>query len=200
MAETLLIPGIGLVEIEAGEALLIPGVGIVGIEASGPAPLLVTAAEVTATGQSILTSCVASVSPASVTAEGQLVGENCTIAVTATDATATGSIVDGTVIQYYDEAEATATGQIVNFVLTDNRWLTVEAAEVTVAGSSVVFSLSGDNGGIAWILGAPLGLGFWPQISGNLFPVWFDGERMTAAWIDGVQIAAIHYNNERLWP
>jgi hypothetical protein len=35
---------------------------------------------------------------------------------------------------------------------------------------------------------------------GSLFPVWFDGEQMTGAWIDGVQIAAIHFNDERLWP
>jgi hypothetical protein len=34
----------------------------------------------------------------------------------------------------------------------------------------------------------------------NQFPVWFGGERMVGAWIDGVQIAAIHYDNERLWP
>jgi hypothetical protein len=38
------------------------------------------------------------------------------------------------------------------------------------------------------------------SVEGGDFPVWFGGERMTAAWIDGVQIAAIHFDNERLWP
>jgi hypothetical protein len=72
------------------------------------------------------------------------------------------------------------------------------AAPGTAAG---VGTATGVGASIAAAVGLAVGTSSAMGSSAdNLFPVWFGGERMVGAWIDGVQIAAIHYDNERLWP